>query len=107
MAHPFLAALERRVLLADGAMGTLLHDRGVPGSACLDEQNLTNPELVQAAHREYLTAGAEIIETNTFGANRLRLRSFGLAEKVPKKLADPNGRRKVVVLDTRRSRKRR
>ncbi len=82
MAHPFFAALERRVLLADGAMGTLLRDRGVPASACLDEQNLSNPELVRGVHEEYLTAGAEIIETNTFGANRLRLRSFGLAEQV-------------------------
>jgi homocysteine S-methyltransferase len=82
MAHPFLAALERRVLLADGAMGTLLRDRGVPGSACLDEQNLSNPELVQSLHAEYLTAGAEIIETNTFGANRYRLRAFDLADKV-------------------------
>ncbi len=82
MTHPFLAALERRVLLGDGAMGTLLRDRGVPASACLDEQNVSNPDLVLAVHREYLTAGAEIIETNTFGANRARLRSFGLAEKV-------------------------
>src|SRR3990172_8897991 len=82
MAHPFLAALEGRVLLGDGAMGTLLHERGVPSSACLDEQSLSNSELVLAIHREYLTAGAEIIETNTFGANRLRLRSLGLAEKV-------------------------
>jgi methionine synthase I (cobalamin-dependent)/5,10-methylenetetrahydrofolate reductase len=82
MAHPFFDALERRVLLADGAMGTLLRDRGVPTSACLDEQNLSNPELVRSVHEEYLTAGAEIIETNTFGANRLRLRSFGLAEQV-------------------------
>ncbi|MEX1255954.1 MAG: bifunctional homocysteine S-methyltransferase/methylenetetrahydrofolate reductase [Dehalococcoidia bacterium] len=81
MAHPFLAALERRALLADGAIGTLLHDRGVPGSACLDEQNLSNPELVLGIHRDYLTVGAEIVETNTFGANRLRLRSFGLAEQ--------------------------
>ena len=83
MVHPFLAALERRVLLADGAMGTLLRDRGVPASACLDEQNLSHPELVQSIHQEYLTAGAEIVETNTFGANRLRLRSFGLADKAP------------------------
>ncbi len=82
MTHPFFDALERRVLLADGAMGTLLRDRGVPASACLDEQNLSNPDLVRSAHEEYLTAGAEIIETNTFGANRLRLRSFGLAERV-------------------------
>ena len=81
MTHPFLAALERRVLLADGALGTLLRDRGVPTSACLDEQNLSNPELVQSIHQEYLTAGAEIVETNTFGANKLRLRSFGLAKK--------------------------
>jgi homocysteine S-methyltransferase len=82
MTHPFLAALERRVLLADGAMGTLLRDRGVPASACLDEQNLSNPDLILAVHREYLTAGAEIIETNTFGANRPRLRAFGLDGKL-------------------------
>ena len=81
MAHPFFDALERRVLLSDGAMGTALRDRGVPASVCLDEQNLSNPQLVQAVHTEYLTAGAEIIETNTFGANRLRLRSFGLAKQ--------------------------
>jgi homocysteine S-methyltransferase len=81
MAHPFIEALERRVLLADGATGTLLHDRGVPGPACLDELNLSNPELVLTVHQEYLTAGAEIITTNTFGANRLRLRSFGLGEQ--------------------------
>jgi len=82
MAHPFFAALERRVLLADGAMGTLLRDRGVPAAACLDEQNLSNPDLVRTLHEEYLTAGAEIIEANTFGANRLRLRPFGLADRV-------------------------
>ncbi|MEX2158342.1 MAG: bifunctional homocysteine S-methyltransferase/methylenetetrahydrofolate reductase [Dehalococcoidia bacterium] len=81
MANPFLDALERRVLLADGAMGTLLHDRGVPGSACLDEQNLSSPELVLAVHQDYLTAGAEIVSTNTFGANRARLRSFGLLDE--------------------------
>ena len=81
MAHPFFDALERRVLLSDGAMGTALRDRGVPASVCLDEQNISNPQLVQAVHTEYLTAGAEIIETNTFGANRLRLRSFDLAKQ--------------------------
>jgi methionine synthase / methylenetetrahydrofolate reductase(NADPH) len=82
MARPFFAALERRVLLADGAMGTLLRDRGVPAAACLDEQNLSNPDLIRTVHEEYLTAGAEIIETNTFGANRLRLKPFGLADRV-------------------------
>lgn len=81
MAHPFFDAIERRVLLADGAMGTVLRDRGVPAHVCLDEQNLSNPELVQSIHTEYLTAGAEIIETNTFGANRVRLRSFDLAKE--------------------------
>jgi len=81
MTHPFFAALERRVLLSDGAMGTVLRDRGVPAHVCLDEQNLSNPELVGSIHTEYLTAGAEIIETNTFGANRLRLRSFDLDKK--------------------------
>jgi homocysteine S-methyltransferase len=82
MTHPFLAALDRRVLLTDGAMGTLLRDRGVPASACLDELNLSNPDLVRSVHEEYLTAGAEVIETNTFGANRLRLKAFGLADQV-------------------------
>ena len=81
MTHPFFDALERRVLLSDGAMGTTLRDRGVPTSVCLDERNLSDPQLVQAVHTEYLTAGAEIIETNTFGANRLRLRSFDLAKQ--------------------------
>ena len=81
MAHAFFDALERRVLLSDGAMGTVLRDRGVPAHVCLDEQNLSNPELVQAVHTEYLTAGAEIIETNTFGANKLRLRSFELSKQ--------------------------
>jgi methionine synthase I (cobalamin-dependent)/5,10-methylenetetrahydrofolate reductase len=81
MANPFLAALERRALLADGAMGTLLHDRGVPAAACLDEQSLSNPDLVLAVHQDYLTAGAEIVATNTFGATRIRLRSFGLADQ--------------------------
>ena len=81
MTHPFLTAIDRRVLLSDGAMGTLLRERGVPGADCLDEQNLSHPELVLSVHSAYLTAGAEIIETNTFGANRLRLRDFGLDKR--------------------------
>jgi len=66
-------------LLADGAMGTLLFSRGVPQRACLDELPTTRPDLVGAIHREYLEAGAELIETVTFGANRHRLAAFGLA----------------------------
>jgi homocysteine S-methyltransferase len=82
VSHPFLLALEKGVLLCDGAMGTLLHERGVPLSACLEAVNLENPDLVAAIHREYVEAGAEIIETNTFGATGLRLNRYGLADRV-------------------------
>lgn len=65
-------------ILADGAMGTLLHARGVPIEACFDELNLTQPDLIVEAHAEYLAAGAQIIETNTFGANSYKLAAQGL-----------------------------
>ncbi len=74
----FRARLEVRPLLADGGMGTLMYSRGVPQSACLDELPALRPELVGAAHREYLEAGAELIETLSLGANRHRLAVFGL-----------------------------
>ncbi len=63
----------RRTVLCDGAMGTSLYARGVFINRCYDELNLSQPELVRGVHEEYLQAGAEIIETNTFGANALRL----------------------------------
>lgn len=69
-------------LLADGAMGTLLHARGVPLGACFDELNLSRPELVSGIHRDYLSAGAELLETNTFGANRFKLAAHGLDGRV-------------------------
>jgi homocysteine S-methyltransferase len=75
-------ALSRRALVADGAMGTMLYSRGVFISRCFDELNLTQPDLVKGIHLEYVKAGAEIIETNTFGANRVKLGGFGAAEKV-------------------------
>jgi methionine synthase / methylenetetrahydrofolate reductase(NADPH) len=75
----FRARLALRPILADGAMGTLLYSRGIPQRACLDELATTRPELVGAIHREYLDAGADLIETATFGANRVRLAPFGLA----------------------------
>jgi homocysteine S-methyltransferase len=64
--------------LLDGAMGTLLYSRGIPQRACLDELVLTKPEVVSTIHREYIAAGADAIETNTFGANRFRLAEYGL-----------------------------
>lgn len=75
----FAARLADRPLLADGGMGTLLFSRGIPQRACLDELAATRPDLVGTIHREYLNAGADLIETLTFGANRLRLDAFGLA----------------------------
>jgi homocysteine S-methyltransferase len=71
-----------RPVLADGAMGTVLYARGVTINRCYDELNLTEPGLILAVHEEYLQAGAEILETNTFGANRFRLGRHGLAGKV-------------------------
>lgn len=78
----FLEILRQRVLIGDGAMGTMLHERGVPWEVNLDSLNLTAPELVQSIHREYLAAGAEFLETNTFGANRNKLEAAGWGEKV-------------------------
>jgi methionine synthase I (cobalamin-dependent)/5,10-methylenetetrahydrofolate reductase len=71
-----------RPILADGAMGTMLHSHGVPLDACFDELNLTQPGIVQQIHRAYIEAGAQIIETNTFGANRHKLAAHGLDSKV-------------------------
>jgi homocysteine S-methyltransferase len=71
-----------RPVLADGAMGTVLYARGVFINRCYDELNLSDPSLILAVHEEYLQAGAEILETNTFGANRFRLARHGLESKV-------------------------
>jgi homocysteine S-methyltransferase len=69
-------------VLCDGAMGTMLYARGVFINRCYDELNLTQPETVRAIHQEYLQAGAEVVETNTFGANAYRLEHYGLRDKV-------------------------
>ncbi len=68
----------RGPLLVDGAMGTLLYSRGIPQRASLEELVASRPELIGAIHREYLEAGADVVETATFGANRIRLAAFGL-----------------------------
>ncbi|GAB1470890.1 bifunctional homocysteine S-methyltransferase/methylenetetrahydrofolate reductase [Chloroflexota bacterium] len=73
-----LEILAKKTLLADGAMGTMLHARGVGFDKCFDELNLTNPAAVADVHREYIEAGAELVITNTFGANRYKLSKHGL-----------------------------
>ena len=70
-----------RPVLADGAMGTVLYARGIFINRCYDELNLSDPGLILSVHEEYLQAGAEILETNTFGANRFRLARHGLARQ--------------------------
>lgn len=82
MAHPFLERIQRGPLLADGAIGTQLYDHGIDFDQCFDAVNLTNPRLVSSIHRAYIEAGAEVIETNTYGANRFKLEAYGLQDKV-------------------------
>src|SRR6476659_7480850 len=69
-------------MVADGAMGTMLYTRGVFINRCFDELNLSAADMVRQIHQEYVKAGAEILETNTFGASRPRLAGFGIAEKL-------------------------
>ncbi len=77
-ARTFLTCLERRrVLLFDGAIGTMLYAKGVYINPCYDSLNLHRPALVREVHREYVEAGADVVETNTFGANRVKLRTHG------------------------------
>lgn len=82
MADNILARLKRSPVLCDGAMGTLLYSKGIFINRCYDELNLSQPDLIRAIHHEYLQAGAEIIESNTFGANSFRLARHSLADKV-------------------------
>jgi methionine synthase / methylenetetrahydrofolate reductase(NADPH) len=77
----FLAELDKRVIVCDGGMGTMLYSKGIFLNRSFDELNLTQPDLVSQIHQVYLHAGADVIETNTFGANRIKLGVFGLADK--------------------------
>lgn len=70
-----------RIIVCDGAMGTMLHSSGIPLGQSFDEINITRPEIVASVHGAYVDAGAEIIETNTFGANRVKLWSYGLSDR--------------------------
>jgi len=81
MAQDLLTRLKQGPTLCDGAMGTLLYAKGVFINKCFDELNLTQPDMVRSIHQEYLNAGAEVIETNTFGGNSFRLDRHGLADQ--------------------------
>ncbi len=74
--------LEQQVVIGDGAMGTMLYEQGVFLNSCFDELNLSRADMVRNVHEGYIKAGADFIETNTFGANEFRLGQFGLADKV-------------------------
>ena len=82
MLPPFLEALDERVLVCDGAMGTMLYAQGVFINRSFDSLNLSDPGRVLSVHRAYARSGADVLETNTFGANRIKLRAFGLADRL-------------------------
>src|SRR5258707_5568051 len=82
MLKPFLEAFEERVLVCDGAMGTMLYAKGIFIKKSFDALNVTQPDLVAEVHQEYVRAGADIVETNTFGANRIKLGTFGIADRL-------------------------
>jgi homocysteine S-methyltransferase len=80
--QPFLEALNERVLVCDGGMGTMLYAQGVFINRSFDSLNLSDPARVVAVHEAYAQSGADVIESNTFGANRIKLRAFGLADRL-------------------------
>jgi homocysteine S-methyltransferase len=82
MREAFLQKLEKRVLVCDGAMVTMLYSKGIAFNRCFDELSLTMPQLVKEVHLGYVKAGADVIQTNTFGGNRPRLQKFELEDRV-------------------------
>jgi len=84
MRIPYLKRLEKGILLFDGAMGTMLYSQGVFLNRCYEETVVSQPSLVQQIHKDYIDAGAQAIETNSFGANRIKLAGYGLAESTEK-----------------------
>src|SRR5690348_8791436 len=79
---PFLDAVKRGLLISDGAMGSLLYERGVFVTQNFEQLNVTRPDVIRKIHADYVEAGAQVIETNTFGANRVRLERHGLVGEV-------------------------
>jgi methionine synthase / methylenetetrahydrofolate reductase(NADPH) len=90
-----LEILSERIVLGDGATGTYLYEKGVPLNHCLEEVNLSQPQLLEQIFREYTDAGAQVIETNSFGANRIRLARYGLDHQV----AEINARSAQIARD--------
>src|SRR4026208_1968357 len=82
MRTPFLKELDTRILVCDGAMGTMLYGKGIFLNRSFDELNLTQPDVVAEVHKAYARAGAGGRETSTFGANRLKLLAFALEDKL-------------------------
>jgi homocysteine S-methyltransferase len=78
----FLKELEKRIILFDGAMGTMLYGRGIFINQCYDNINISNPRLIKEIHSQYANAGADVLQTNTFGANRFKLTKHGLEESL-------------------------
>lgn len=70
------------VVIGDGAIGSMLYERGIFVNRCFEELNTTNPDIIKQLHKDYIDAGADFIETNTYGANRIKLAAYGLADKV-------------------------
>jgi methionine synthase / methylenetetrahydrofolate reductase (NADH) len=82
LSRSFLAKIKESPVLCDGAMGSLLYAKGIFINRSYDELNLSQPDLIRGIHHDYLQAGAEIIETNTFGGNSFRLARHSIADKV-------------------------
>jgi len=97
-------ALQERLLVGDGAMGTYLYQLGVPIGSCLEELNITRPELVEQVHREYVLAGARLLETNTFAANRERLARYNLGDRVQDINRAAVARARAAILDVQTQR---
>ena len=80
--NPFLQKLQEGPLLCDGGMGTMLYAKGASSEQCLEQLVVTHPGWVTAIHQAYASAGADLIKSHTFGANRIRLAAYGLADHV-------------------------
>ena len=76
-----IEAINEKTLVFDGAMGTTIYSKGVFINTCFDELNLTRPDLIKEIHQGYIDAGADVILTNTFGANSIKLKKYGLGGK--------------------------